>query len=104
MRQVILDGQTGPMEDAALREKLTGHLLARLNEYEQEGIAARQDGPGMVLAQIGRLSGEQVVRALSGQGVLARAAGDRVRFLIGPGVTFEDLDYVQAVAAGLLEQ
>lgn len=103
MRHVILDGQTGPMEDAGLREKLTGHLLARLNEYGQEGIVARADGPGMVLVQIGKLSGEQAVRALAGQGVLARAAGERVRFLIGSGVSFEDLDYVQAAAAGLLE-
>ena len=103
MRQVILDGRTGPLEDASLRDKLAGHLLARLREYEQEGIAARPDGPGTVLAQLGRLSGEQAVRALGQAGVQALAAGDRVRFLVGPGVSFEDLDYVQAVAAGLLE-
>ena len=103
VRQVILDGRTGPLEDVPLRDKLTGHLLARLNEYEQEGISARPDGPGTVLARLGALSGDQAVRALAGQGVLALAAGDRVRFLVGPGVGFEDLDYVQAAAAGLLE-
>ena len=88
---------------AALREQMTRHLLARLNEYEPEGMTARPDGPGTVLAQIGQMSGEQAVRALADQGVQALAAGERVRFLIGSEVCFEDLDYVQAAAAALLE-
>ena len=87
MRQVVLNGTTAPLEDAALRE----------------GMTARPDGPGTVLAQIGQMSGEQAVRALADQGVQALAAGERVRFLIGSEVCFEDLDYVQAAAAALLE-
>ena len=103
MRQVVLNGTTAPLEDAALREQMTRHLLARLNEYEPEGMTARPDGPGTVLAQIGQMYGEQAVRALADQGVQALAAGERVRFLIGSEVCFEDLDYVQAAAAALLE-
>ena len=77
MRQVVLNGTTAPLEDAALREQMTRHLLARLNEYEPEGMTARPDGPGTVLAQIGQMSGEQAVRALADQGVQALAAGER---------------------------
>ena len=71
MRQVVLNGTTAPLEDAALREQMTRHLLARLNESEPEGMTARPDGPGTVLAQIGQMSGEQAVRALADQGVQA---------------------------------
>lgn len=49
------------------------------------------------------MSGEQAVRALADQGVQALAAGERVRFLIGSEVCFEDLDYVQACSRSLLE-
>ena len=103
MRTVILDGRAGLQGDAALREKLARHLLARLDEYREEGIDARPDGPGTVLARFAGRTGEQIRRGLEGAGVSVLTAGDGVRFLIGPDVTFEDLDYVQSVAAGLLD-
>lgn len=103
MRQVVLDGRLGLLPGGVLRDKLAGHLLARLTEYSAEGMDARADGPGTVLLRIAGRTGEQTVRALAGQGVFALAAGDGVRFLIGPDVTFEDLDYVQGAAAALLE-
>lgn len=102
MRQVILDGRDGAQLDGRLREKLAGHLRARLAEYAEEGIAALQDGPGTVRACFPGLTGEQAARALDEQGVYAIADGEAVRFLMGPDTRFEDLDYVQAAAAGLL--
>lgn len=102
MRQVILDGRDGAAPPP-LRDKLAGHFCARLSEYEEEGIHARPEGPGTVLARFSGLTGPEAVRCLANQGVYALAAGDGVRFSIGPGVAFEDLDYVQAVAASLLK-
>lgn len=98
MRTVILDGRAGLQGDAALCEK-----LARLDEYREEGIDARPDEPGTVLARFAGRTGEQIRRGLEGAGVSVLTAGDGVRFLIGPDVTFEDLDYVQSAAAGLLD-
>lgn len=102
MRQVELDGRNGPCTDAALRDKLAGHLWARLKEYEEDGIQARLAGPGEVLARVDGMGGEQAVQALARQGVRALTQGDAVRFVIGPAVRFEDLDYVQSVVAELL--
>lgn len=102
MRQVILNG-SGGVAEPPLRDRLAGHLHARLAEYAEEGVHARPEGPGTVLVRFSGLTGEEAVRRLSAQGVYALAAGDGVRFSIGSGVTFEDLDYVQAAAAALLE-
>ena len=102
MRQVILDGRNGLCADERLRDKLAGHLNARLAEYEEDGIRPERKGPGEVLARFDGTPGEQAVRRLAASGVIALAEGDAVRFLIGPDVSFEDLDHVQAAAAELL--
>ena len=102
MRQMSLDGRDGLCADGILRDKLAGHLCARLNEYEEDGIQARMAGPGEVLARFDGMTGEQAVCALTRQGIFALAVGDAVRFVIGPEVCFEDLDYVQSAAAQLL--
>lgn len=104
MRTVILDGRAGLQTDAGLRDKLAAHLLARLDEYREEGLAARPDGPGTILARFPEQSGEQIRRGLARSGVAVLTAGEGVRFLIGPDVTFEALDYVQSAAAELLER
>lgn len=102
MRQVDLDGRNGLCADAALRDKLAGHLHARLNEYKEDGIQARLAGSGEVLARFVGMSGARVVHALARRGICALPEGDSVRFVIGPEVRFEDLDYVQSAAAELL--
>lgn len=101
MRCVILDGRNGPQTDMTRRDKLAGHLHARLAEYEEEGIRPQLEEGG-VRAGISGLSGRQAAALLAEHGVFALAEGDCVRFLMGPGVSFEDLDYVQGVAAKLL--
>lgn len=101
MRRVILDGRNGPQADLRLRDKQTGHLHARLAEYEEEGICARL-AEGAVQAGFPGLTGEQAACRLAEQGVFALAEEGGVRFLIGPEVSFEDLDYVQSAAAKLL--
>ena len=102
MRKVILDGRDGPHPDERLRDKLAGHLNARLTEYAKEGISSFVEAPGVVLARFSGADGEDAVRQLALSGVATEAAGERVRFVIGPTVTFEDLDYVQSAAANLL--
>ena len=102
MRRVMLDGRNGPHPDGGRRDKLAGHLHARLMEYADEGISASVDGPGTVSARFDGTDGTDAVRRLADAGVFARAEGERVRFLMGPDTAFEDLDYVQAAAAGLL--
>jgi hypothetical protein len=102
MRQVILDGRDGPCDHEILRDKLAGHLHARLAEYEEDGICPALAGPGDVLARFDGLTGRQAADRLAQLGVYALPEGDSVRFRIGPRVTFEDLDYVQAAAAELL--
>jgi hypothetical protein len=102
MRQVRLDGRDGPCENEVLRDKLAGHLNARLLEYEEDGIHPALSGPGEVLAQFDGQTGGQAAERLAALGVYALTEGDMVRFCIGPNVTFEDLDYVQAAAAQLL--
>lgn len=102
MRQVILDGRNGSCADPRLRDKLTGHLNARLAEYEEDGLFPIPTGPGELHARFDGLSGLQAARQMEQRGVYVRAEGDYVCFLVGPDVTFEDLDYVQSVAAGLL--
>lgn len=103
MRKVMLDGRAGIRSDASAREKLAAHLLARLDEYREEGLIACPDGPGTILARFPEQSGEQVRQSLARSGVAVLTAGEGIRFLIGPDVTFEDLDYVQSAAAELLE-
>lgn len=96
-----MDGRNGPQSDLRLRAKLTEHLYVRLAEYEEEGVrAAREEGA--VLARLPGMDGAQAARCLEERGIFARTEGENVRFLIGPEVSFEDLDYVQGVAAKLL--
>ena len=102
MRTVILDGRGGLCPEDRRREKLAGHLNARLEEYVEEGIRSLIEGSGTVTAHFAGLDGAAVVQRLAEAGVFARAAGERVRFLMGADTTFEDLDYVQAAAAELL--
>ena len=101
MRTVILDGREGRMHPCPLRDKLAGHLNARLMEYEGDGIVSRTED-GVITARIGKLNGQAAVTALAETGVYACPYGGEVRFLIGPHTVFEELDYVQAAAAGLL--
>lgn len=102
MRQVILDGRDGPCGNEMLRDRLAGHLHARLAEYAEDGIHPAQLGPGEILARFDGLTGRQAAERLARLGVYALVEGNSVRFRVGPCVTFEDLDYVQAAAAGLL--
>ena len=94
----------GPPPDPALRRRLTGHLAARLREYTQEGIAPvdiLQDG--VVSARIAGVESDQALPRLARRRVYAQARDGAFLFTIGADVTFEDLDYVQAVVAELLE-
>ena len=102
MRYVVLDGRDGPHPDERLRNKLAGHLNARLEEYAGEGISARVEDPSVVSASFAGTDGAAAVQRLAQSGVAAEEAGERVRFIIGPTVSFEDLDYVQSAAAKLL--
>ena len=102
MRKVMLDGRNGPHPDALRRDKLTGHLNARFMEYAGEGISSFVEEPGVVSARFAGTESRAAVRRLEEAGVTAVAAGERVRFVVGPETSFEDLDYVQAAAAGLL--
>ena len=80
MRTVILDGRAGLQGDAALCEKLARHLLARLDEYREEGI--------QVDAALNR---EQEGQALG-------AMRDLVCELADHGPTQEELDRVREQA------
>jgi hypothetical protein len=102
MRQVILDGRDGACENQLLRDKLAGHLHARLAEYAEDGISPTLLGSGEVLAQFDGLTGSQATERLARLGVYALAEDASVLFRIGSRVTFEDLDYVQSAAAQLL--
>lgn len=101
MRQVRLDG-TRPMEAGPLRDKLTGHLLARLREYGEEGITARLLSPGRVSLSVAGHSPAAVLSALEERGVYGRMGEEGAELIPGEGVSFEDLDYVQGAAAALL--
>lgn len=90
--------------NARLLRRLTGHLAARLEEYSQEGITQVEIlADGLVSAHIAGLEAPAAREALAGQRVYCQAQGRAVLFHIGAGVSFEDLDYVQAAAANLLE-
>lgn len=102
MRTVILDGRNGVCEVVPLRDKLAGHLRARLAEYEEEGISSRVGSPGVVWARFPGLDGAEAAKALGKAGVTVSFEGEWVRFVIGPETAFEELDYVQAAAAELL--
>lgn len=94
-----------PQPDAALLHRLTGHLAARLREYTQEGLApveVLQDG--LVSARIAGVDADQAVSRLAQARVYCQAQDGALHFSIGIGATFEDLDYVQAVVAALLEE
>lgn len=101
MRTVKLNGRDGVCP-APRRDKLAGHLNARLAEYGEEGISSRVDSPGVVWASFPGLSGQEAADRLARAGVLACGDGEGVRFVMGGETSFEDLDYVQAAAAGLL--
>lgn len=102
MRTVILDGRDGVCAAVPLRDKLAGHLNARLLEYEQDGIASRVDSLGTVLARFPGQDGAEAAEKLEKAGVFPSSEGEWVKFVIGPKTSFEELDYVQAAAAELL--
>lgn len=110
----------------ALRERerrLTGHLIARLREYEEDGL--RVLGTGDARKQVGVVSvdfltmdnAEAAYRLDSTYGIQTRCGlhcaplahktlgtfpKGTVRFSIGPFTTFEDIDYVQGAVGELL--
>lgn len=102
MGTVILDGRSGSCSAVPRRDKLAGHLKARLAEYEEDGISSRIDYPGTVCARFDGMSGDEAARRLAEQGVWVCPAGAEVRFVVGPDTSFEDLDYVQSAAAKML--
>lgn len=94
----------GPQADPALCRRLTGHLAARLREYTEEGIAPvdiLQDG--LVTARITGVDADRAVQALARRRVFCQNQDGVLLFSIGADTSFEDLDYVQAVVAELLE-
>lgn len=94
----------GPQADPALCRRLTGHLAARLREYTEEGIAPvdiLQDG--LVTARITGVDADRAVQALARRRVFCQNQDGALLFSIGADTSFEDLDYVQAVMAELLE-
>ena len=106
-RTAILDPDhpdwTAHLDVRRLR-RLTGHLAARLGEYNQDGIDSVEIlGDGIVSARIAGLEAPAARELLARQRVYCQVQGDRLRFYIGAAITFEDLDYVQAAAASLLE-
>ncbi|HIT32409.1 MAG TPA: hypothetical protein IAC25_06235 [Candidatus Enterenecus stercoripullorum] len=107
-RTVILDPThpdwAGPQTDPVLCRRLTGHLAARLREYTEEGIAPVDIlRDGLVSAQIAGVDPHQAVSALARQRVFCQSREGALLFSIGADTSFEDLDYVQAVAAQLLK-
>lgn len=94
----------GPQADPALCRRLTGHLAARLREYTEEGIAP-VDIPqeGVVAARITGVDADRAVQALARRRVFCQNQDGVLLFSIGADTSFEDLDYVQAVVAELLE-
>lgn len=110
----------------ALRKRerrLTGHLIARLREYEEDGL--RVLGTGDASKQVGVVSvdfltmdnAEAAYRLDSAYGIQTRCGlhcaplahktlgtfpKGTVRFSIGPFTTFEDIDYVQGAVGELL--
>ena len=95
---------TGPQADPALCRRLTGHLAARLREYTEEGVAP-VDIPqeGVVAARIAGVDASQAVQSLARRRVFCQNQDGALVFSIGADTSFEDLDYVQAVVAELLE-
>ena len=94
----------GPQADPALCRRLTGHLAARLREYTEEGIAPvdiLQDG--LVTARITGVDADRAVQALARRRVFCQNQDGALLFSIGADTSFEDLVYVQAVVAELLE-
>ena len=103
MRKVYLDGRFGPHPDAELAARLARHLFERLREYEEDGIHPTAAGAGEVWARIDGLPARFARQRLEQAGVFTQAGPEGLRLLVGPGLTFEDIDYVQSAAAGLLD-
>lgn len=117
-----LEGQD--LEVLRRREiKLTGHLIARLREMEEDGLkifgtldAARQ--VGVVSVDFPRLDNAEAAFQLERDyGVLTRCGlhcaplahrtlgtfpAGIVRFSVGPFTRFEDVDYLQAAVCGVM--
>lgn len=104
------------------QRRLTAHLWARLSELTELGLALPGPGPedrvGVISADFtGRDNGEMAFRLERDYGIETRcglhcaplahkAVGTfpqgAVRFSVGPGTSFEDLDYVQGAVCELL--
>ena len=108
---------------ARRERRLTGHLIARLREYEEDGL--RVLGPGDAARQVGvvsvdfrgkdnaacayRLEREFGIQSRCGlhcaplaHRTLGTYPQGTVRFSVGPFTTFEDIDYLQAAVAQVL--
>ena len=107
MRTVCLNSTSFvPTGDADLLRRLTGHLLARMQELEVLGMTAEGSLPdGLVTIRFTRRDNAEAARWLE-QERQVRAAydvgTDAIRMQVTPKVTFEDLDYVQAAVMELL--
>lgn len=108
---------------ARRERRLTGHLIARLREYEEDGL--RVLGPGDAARQVGvvsvdfrgkdnaacayRLEREFGIQSRCGlhcaplaHRTLGTYPQGAVRFSVGPFTPFEDIDYLQAAVAQVL--
>ena len=103
MRRVYLDGRFGPHPDAGLAARLALHLLERLREYEEDGIHPAGAGAGEVCFRVDGMPARLARQRLEQMGVYSQTGPEGVRLLIGPGLSFEDIDYVQSAAAALLD-
>lgn len=113
MRKVDLKraAPAGSPEEALRVQKLTGHLWARLMELEEDGLrvlspAGPRQSPGQVSADApGKDPALLARRLLEDWGVSCRLDSQgTLHFAIGPGASFEELDYVQDAVYKLLLQ
>lgn len=110
MRTVLMNHAPVPSDE--YRARLLRHLLGRMLELEEDGLRvdAPADpfafhGPLVSVAFYGRDNREMARRLEEEYHILVSCADDGILLCPAPGVTFEDMDYVQgAVYRLLLEQ
>lgn len=110
MRTVLMNHAPVPPDEAKAR--LLRHLLGRMLELEEDGLRvdAPADpfdfhGPLVSVAFTGRDNREMARRLEEEYHILVSCTDDGILLCPAPGVTFEDMDYVQgAVYQLLLEQ
>ena len=107
MRTVLMNHAPVPSDER--RARLLRHLLGRMLELEEDGL--RVDAPAdpflfraplVPVSFTGRDSGEMARRLEEEYRISVSCTDDGILLCPAPGVTFEDLDYVQGAVYRLL--